>query len=113
MIVGGGLSGLAVAHRIVTRRRARRPVEVVVLEAKDRVGARSGRSRRWLHLEGGADSFITNKPHGVDLCQGAGPGRSIDRHRSSAPPFLCRAQGAADAGARGFVLLARTDWGRS
>ena len=39
VVIGGGLSGLTAAHRIVERASAvRRPVEVVVLEAKDRIG---------------------------------------------------------------------------
>ena len=51
VVVGGGLTGLAAAHRLVARASAaRRPVEVVVLEAKDRIGgADLDRSRRRLH----------------------------------------------------------------
>ena len=47
VVIGGGLSGLAAAHRIVERSEAlRRPVEVVVLEAKDRVGGAIWTERR-------------------------------------------------------------------
>src|SRR5437762_288455 len=39
VVVGAGLSGLAAAYRLVERARAaRRAVEVVVVDAKDRVG---------------------------------------------------------------------------
>jgi oxygen-dependent protoporphyrinogen oxidase len=69
VIVGGGLSGLSAAHRIAQRAGvAGKPLEVVLLEAKDRLGGTI-----WTHrtdgftLEGGADAFITNKPAAVDL----------------------------------------------
>src|SRR6185437_10272728 len=39
VVIGGGITGLAAAHRLVARASgARRPMEVVLLEAKDRVG---------------------------------------------------------------------------
>src|SRR2546430_12972970 len=108
VVIGGGLTGLSAAHRIVERAGAvRRPVEVVVLEAKDRVGGAI-----WTHrvegftLEGGADSFITNKPHAVDLCQTLGLGGQLigtdPQHRRS---FVVR-QGRLAPVPDGFVLLA-------
>lgn len=66
VVIGGGLSGLTVAHRIVERaKQARKAVEVVLLEAKDRIGGAIWTNRGdGFTLEGGADSFITNKPWG-------------------------------------------------
>lgn len=74
VVIGGGLSGLAVAARLrELAQSARRPAEVVVLEAKDRVGGAIWTERRdGFTLEGGPDSFITNKPWGVDLCRRLG-----------------------------------------
>ena len=74
VVIGGGLSGLAAAHRIHERRRTmRRPVELTVLEAKDRLGGVIWTDRfDGFTLEGGPDSFITNKPWGIDLCQRLG-----------------------------------------
>jgi oxygen-dependent protoporphyrinogen oxidase len=71
VIIGGGLSGLVAAQRVATRAAAaRRAVEVVVLEAKGRIGGAIWTDRRdGFVLEGGADSFITNKPWGVELCR--------------------------------------------
>ncbi len=108
MVVGGGLSGLTVAHRIVERAaEVRRPVEVAVLEAKNRVGG-----VLWTHrvdgftLEGGPDSFITNKPGGVDLCQRLGLGDELigtdPSHRRS---FVVR-NGQLMPVPEGFVLMA-------
>ena len=108
MVIGGGLSGLAVAHRLVERAAtARRPVEVVVLEAKDRLGGAIWTERRdGFTLEGGADSFITNKPWGVDLCQRLGLGESLigtdPQHRRS---FVVR-EGRLVPVPEGFVLMA-------
>ncbi|HMB03433.1 MAG TPA: protoporphyrinogen oxidase [Isosphaeraceae bacterium] len=113
VIIGGGLSGLTTAHRIVERTPGlRRPVEVVVLEAKDRVGGTI-----WTHrvdgftLEGGADSFLTNKPWAVDLCRSLGLGDQLigtdPQHRRS---FVVR-QGRLMPVPEGFVLLAPTRLG--
>jgi oxygen-dependent protoporphyrinogen oxidase len=108
VVIGAGLSGLTVAYRIVERSRtARRPVEVIVLEAKDRVGGAIWTSRRdGFTIEGGADSFITNKPWAVDLCRGLGLGGQLigtdEEHRRS---FVVR-QGRLCPVPEGFVLLA-------
>ena len=41
VVVGGGISGLTAAHRLVTGRRRRAPVpDVLLLEAADRVGGK-------------------------------------------------------------------------
>ena len=107
-VVGAGLSGLAAARRIVDRAQAlRRPVEVVVLEAKDRVGGAIWTDRRdGFTIEGGADSFITNKPWGVDLCRQIGLGDQLigvdGQHRRS---FVVR-KGRLAPVPEGFVLMA-------
>jgi oxygen-dependent protoporphyrinogen oxidase len=108
VVVGGGLSGLSAAHRIATRAAAsRRSVEVVVLEGKDRIGGAIWTSKVGeFTLEGGADSFITNKPWGVDLCRELGLGDQLigtdAQHRRS---FVVR-EGRLLPVPEGFVLLA-------
>jgi oxygen-dependent protoporphyrinogen oxidase len=108
VVIGGGLSGLSAAHRIVERAGAeRRAVEVVVLEAKDRVGGAVWTERvDGFTLEGGADSFITNKPWAVDLCHRLGLGDQLvgtdPQHRRS---FVVRG-GRLMPVPEGFVLLA-------
>lgn len=71
VVIGGGLSGLVVAHRLRERAKvARRPLEVLVLEARDRLGGVIRTDHRdGFTLESGPDSFITNKPWALDLCR--------------------------------------------
>ncbi len=74
VVVGGGLSGLTAARRLHERAESlHRPVEIVVLEAKDRPGGVIWTDRvDGLTMEGGPDSFITNKPWALDLCHRIG-----------------------------------------
>ena len=108
VVIGAGLSGLTAAYRIVERAKAaRRNVEVVVLEAKDRFGgAISTRRTGGFTVEGGPDSFITNKPWAVDLCKSLGLADQLvgtdAQHRRS---FVVR-QGRLHPVPEGFVLMA-------
>lgn len=87
VVVGGGISGLAAAHRAAERARAGE-LELVVLEASERTGgvARTERRDGFL-LECGPDSFITEKPAGIELCRRIGLGDRLlptnDRFRST------------------------------
>ena len=108
VVVGGGITGLAAAHRLITRAStARRPIEVVVLEARDRVGGTIWTDRAdGFVIEGGADSFITNKPWALELCREIGLGDQIigtdDRNRRS---FVVRGDKLLPV-PEGFVLMA-------
>lgn len=108
VVIGAGLSGLTAAHRIEERSRsARRLVEVQVLEAKDRIGGVIWTDREnGFTIEGGPDSFITNKPWGLDLCHGLGLGDQLIEtdagHRRS---FVVRGGKLAPV-PEGFVLMA-------
>jgi oxygen-dependent protoporphyrinogen oxidase len=108
VVIGGGLSGLAVAHRVHERATSlHRPVELVVLEAKDRVGGVIWTERLGgFTIEGGPDSFITNKPWAMDLCQQLGLSDQIiptdSSHRRS---FVVR-KGQLLPVPEGFVLMA-------
>ncbi len=110
LIVGGGLTGLAAAHRVTSRVEGpgrRSPIEVVLLEAKDRLGGAIWTEHRdGFTLEGGADSFITNKPWAVDLCREIGLGGRLietdNRHRRS---FVVHS-GRLVPVPEGFVLMA-------
>src|SRR4051794_8413223 len=86
---------------------ARKSVGVVVLEAGARIGGVIHPDRAGgFVLEGGADSFITNKPWGVDLCRELGLADRLigtdPQHRRS---FVVR-QGRVMPVPEGFVLMA-------
>src|SRR5438105_7715701 len=113
VIVGGGISGLAAAHRLFELQsqgpsvaEEARP-EVVLLEASDRTG---GTVRTYLRegclLEGGPDSFISEKPAALELARRLGlDGRIVEtneRHRCS---FVVRG-GRLRPTPEGFQLLA-------
>lgn len=69
-VVGGGITGLAAAHRIVEL--APR-TEVVLLEADSRIGGVLETVRQnGFSFERSADNFITNVPWAIDLCRRLG-----------------------------------------
>jgi oxygen-dependent protoporphyrinogen oxidase len=110
VVVGGGISGLAAAHRLVRRAAAapgRHSYEVVVLEARNRAGGAIWTERHdGFTLEGGADSFITNKPAAIDLCRDLGLGdRLIETDASRRRSFVVR-NGRLLPVPEGFVMLA-------
>src|SRR5271166_2896866 len=108
VVIGGGLSGLAAAHRIhELAASSRQPIEVVVLEAKDRIGGVIWTERGdGFTLEGGPDSFITNKPWGIDLCKRLElSGQLIETDPSHRRSFVVR-KGQLAPVPEGFVLLA-------
>jgi oxygen-dependent protoporphyrinogen oxidase len=69
-VVGGGISGLAAAYRLVT---SGQDVKVFVLEASDRVGGvlRTEIDGEWV-IEGGPESFLSMKPRGIGLARELG-----------------------------------------
>lgn len=113
VIVGGGISGLAASHRLVelqsqdAARANRQRVELLLLEASSRLGGtvRTYRREGFL-LEGGPDSFISEKPAALELAKRVGlAGRIIqtnERHRRS---FVVRG-GRLRPTPEGFQLLA-------
>jgi oxygen-dependent protoporphyrinogen oxidase len=73
-VIGGGISGLSAAYRLIElSRESSRPIEVTLFEASDRLGGiiHTTRFEECL-VDEGPDSFITNKPWGIDLCRRLG-----------------------------------------
>jgi oxygen-dependent protoporphyrinogen oxidase len=107
-VVGGGISGLAAAHRLQELSRERgKPIEVHLLEAGDRLGGVIATERRdGFLLEAGPDSFITDKPWALALCRRLGLEHRLigtnDAHRRS---FVARG-GTLHPVPEGFQLLA-------
>jgi oxygen-dependent protoporphyrinogen oxidase len=110
VVIGGGISGLAAAHRLVERCRTERlPFEVLLLEAESRLGGAIATIHRdGFLLEAGPDAFITAKPWGLDLVQRLGlSDRLIGTEPAHRRMFVVR-DSALHAIPEGFVLLAPT-----
>ncbi len=75
IIIGGGIAGLAAAYRIQEEINHNAQVSCTVLEGSDRFGGKIHTLRRdGFILERGPDSFISQKPWAVELCQKLGIG---------------------------------------
>lgn len=70
--MGGGITGLAAAHRLLELQQTQ-PTQITVFEASSRLGGIvATRQIQGYTLELGPDSFITNKPWAIRLCQRLG-----------------------------------------
>jgi oxygen-dependent protoporphyrinogen oxidase len=115
VVIGGGISGLAAAHRILERIETARHsddaphtrIEVLLLESSHRLGGtiHTHRHQGFL-LEGGPDSFITEKPAAVELAKRLGiENHLIDTNESHRRSFVVRG-GRLRPTPEGFQLLA-------
>ena len=87
VVVGGGISGLAAAHRLTELARERQtPLELTLIEARERLGGTivSEHVDGFL-VEAGPDSFLSEKPWALALCRRLGVenrlARTDDRFR--------------------------------
>ncbi len=106
VVIGGGISGLAAAHRLGELDPA---LEVILLEAGSRLGGVIETVRRDGYLiERSADSFITSVPWAIDLCRRIGIEDQLQppapRGRNAMVVFRGRLERLPD----GFLLLAPT-----
>lgn len=104
VVVGGGITGLAAAHRVTELDPS---VEVIVLEA----GHRAGGVLESIHRDGflvehSADNFITNVPWAVDLCRRVGLGDELISTRVEQRGALVVHRGKLVRVPEGFMLLA-------
>jgi oxygen-dependent protoporphyrinogen oxidase len=108
VVIGGGISGLAAAHRLLERsREANRPLEILLLEAGARTGGviRTKRCDGFL-LEAGPDSFISEKPAAIRLAERIGiNSHLIETNASNRRSFIVR-NGRLRPVPEGFQLLA-------
>ena len=76
VVVGGGIAGLAAAHRLVT---LLPEAHVVVVERGMTVGGKvvTERTLDGFVIEGAADSFLSRKDRGVGLCEELGLGDEL------------------------------------
>lgn len=103
-VIGGGISGLATAHRLVE---CDPTVSVTLLERGDRLGGLLHTYREDGFLfEWGADNFITNVPWAVDLCRRIGFMDQLletdEQHRGAF--VVCR--GKLRRIPQGFIIMA-------
>jgi oxygen-dependent protoporphyrinogen oxidase len=108
VVVGGGISGLAAAHRLLEcRRETGAHLELLLLEAGPGLGGviRTHRREGFL-LEGGPDSFISEKPEAVRLARRIGlDSRLIETNAQHRRSFIVRG-GRLHPVPEGFQLLA-------
>jgi len=110
VVVGGGIAGLAAAHRAVEIARERgTPLDLTLVEARDRLGGTIETERAGGFLvEAGPDSFLSEKPWALGLCRRIGLESRLvgtdDRFRKVFVWFGGRLHPVPD----GFQLLAPT-----
>jgi protoporphyrinogen/coproporphyrinogen III oxidase len=73
-IIGGGISGLAAAHRLIELSKStNQPIQLTLLEASARLGGTiQTEARDGFLIERGPDSFISEKPEALALAQRLG-----------------------------------------
>ena len=107
VVVGGGIAGLAAAHRLVETARAS-ALDVVLLEAGPHLGGTIATERTGgFVLEGGPDSILTEKPWAVALAERIGlplVGTRAGERRT----FVARGRRLLPL-PEGFLLMAPTD----
>jgi oxygen-dependent protoporphyrinogen oxidase len=96
VVLGGGITGLAAAHRLLQHRaEAASELRVTLVEAEDRLGGKIVTEQiDGFIIEGGPDSFLATKPRGIGLCEELGLGEH---------PHL-QLQGVRPQRRRAFVL---------
>lgn len=104
VIIGGGISGLAAAHRVLELNPA---AQVTVLEASNRLGGTIQTEHRdGFLIERGPDSFISEKPQAVALAKRLGlESRLIETNEKYRRSFIVR-NGRLRPVPEGFQLLA-------
>jgi oxygen-dependent protoporphyrinogen oxidase len=109
-VVGGGITGLSAAHRVLELPQERgRRVEVHLLEASDRLGGTiQTRSRDGFLLEEGPDAFITQKPAGMALCRRLGIDSELIGTNPACRRTLVVHRGRLYPVPEGFLMLAPT-----
>src|SRR4026208_2430575 len=103
VIIGGGISGLAAAHRVPDLNPAE---EVTLIEASDRLGGTiQTEYRDGFLLERGPDSFISEKPQALALAKRLGlEEKLVQTNEEYRRSFIVR-NGRLRAVPEGFQLL--------
>jgi oxygen-dependent protoporphyrinogen oxidase len=110
VVIGGGIAGLAAAHRVTELAAARgTSIRVTLLEAAPRLGGAIASERvDGFLIEGGADSFLTDKPWALDLCRRIGVEDRLIRTRDADRRTFVVHAGRLHPLPEGFLMLAPT-----
>ena len=110
IVIGAGIAGLAAAHRIIELNRERSlNLEVLLLEASARLGGSIATERVGNFLvEGGPDSFITEKPAALRLCERLALTSRLISTQSKYQKIYVVHRGKLEPLPEGFFLLAPT-----
>ncbi len=102
-IIGGGIAGLAAAHRLTELAPG---ANMVLLEAGDRLGGIIGTLRQdGFLIERSADSFITNIPWAIDLCRRIGLADQLIPTSAAHRGAMVVAHGKLRRVPNGFLLM--------
>ena len=110
IVIGGGISGLAAAHRLTELCRAGHgELRVTLLEASDRLGGVIATEHTGnLLLELGPDSYITDKPAALRLCERLGLTDRLIAPQHAGLKLYTVHRGALAPLPEGFLLMAPT-----
>ena len=110
IVIGGGIAGLAAAHRIVELNTEKSlALEVVLLEASPRLGGTIATERiNDFLVEAGPDSFITEKPWALRLCERLGLTSRLVSTQAAFQKIYVVHRGRLEVLPDGFFLLAPT-----
>jgi oxygen-dependent protoporphyrinogen oxidase len=107
VIVGGGITGLAAAYRLLRKGTdaAGAPIAVTLLEARPRLGGNIQTERRdGFVIDGGPDAFVVTRPQATALCKELGLGDRIIGTSEKSRKVYIRQGGAPHLLPEGVVL---------
>jgi oxygen-dependent protoporphyrinogen oxidase len=110
VIIGGGITGLAAAHRLCELAdQTDQQIDVALLEATSRLGGvLKTENRDGFLIEAGADSFMSEKPEAIELAKRIGlESHLIETNKDHRRSFIVR-NGRLRPVPEGFQLLAPT-----
>jgi oxygen-dependent protoporphyrinogen oxidase len=110
VVIGGGIAGLAAAHRLVELKNDNSlDLEITLLEASNRLGGCIATERLDDFLiEGGPDSFISEKPAALRLCERIGLASRLVSTQTAYQKIYLVHEGKLVPLPEGFFLLAPT-----
>ena len=110
VVIGGGIAGLAAAHHVLELNQQRSlGLEITLLEAAPRLGGSIATEYMGDFLvEGGPDSFITEKPWALRLCERLGLTSRLVSTQAAFQKIYIVHRGKLQLLPEGFFLLAPT-----